>query len=256
MKGKMYCINLYEREDRYNTMKKQFTRISLDVEFVRNHKHPRGGRYGCFDSHIQCFRDAQNNNLDYFIIFEDDNLLYDNAIENINKAVEYIKNNDDIDMIFLHNRLLLWCKEMRYDKKKQGLYRCNCLGNSCILFTRPFVSRVLNSYMYFIENTHIDSYLCCLTRQGQGTAFIPDNSNLVTYSFPSASDNDNWGILIMDILKNYVFPHSTTAERMMNDFVFFICKRGGLTNTLWKLFLEWCLSNEIKYVESFLNKKL
>jgi len=59
MKFKIYCINLYEREDRYNIVKEQFNKYKLDVHFIRNYKHKLGGRYGCFDSHIQCLKDAK-----------------------------------------------------------------------------------------------------------------------------------------------------------------------------------------------------
>lgn len=58
MKNKIFCINLFERKDKYNFMKKQFKNLNLKVKFIINKKHIKGGRFGCFKSHIQCVKKA------------------------------------------------------------------------------------------------------------------------------------------------------------------------------------------------------
>ena len=81
-KFKIYCINLYERDDRYKKMKKQFDNLNMNVQFIRNYKHARGGKYGCFSSHIQAIKDAYSNNLDYCLIIEDDVIITAGTILN------------------------------------------------------------------------------------------------------------------------------------------------------------------------------
>ncbi len=104
MKFKIYCINLYERKDRYKFMKNEFNKYNLKVHFIRNYKHKLGGRYGCFDSHIQCLKNAKKHNLDMCLIFEDDIKLYDNCIINIQKCIEFLKNNKNYEIIYANGR--------------------------------------------------------------------------------------------------------------------------------------------------------
>ena len=93
---KIFCINLIEREDRYNFMKIQFEKIhNYPIEFVRNNKHIKGGRYGCFESHIQCIKMALKQNLDYCLVLEDDCVLAENFIEK----------RDDRSFKFLYERV-------------------------------------------------------------------------------------------------------------------------------------------------------
>jgi len=220
LKGKMYCINLLEREDRYNAMIQQFKRFDLEVEFFRTHKHPKGGMYGCFDSHIHCLKDARKNDLDYCIIFEDDNIFYDNADIKLKHAIECVEKYHDIDMIFLHNRHLWWCKK---DINKKGLFKCFNCGNSCILYSKKMIHRVLETYKDYIGRYHMDIYLWKITFEDT-TSYIPELNKLVTYTAPSKSDNDPWDLLILEYFRLYIFPYSTVFEPILNFIVFNLCK--------------------------------
>lgn len=100
LKFKMYCINLYEREDRYKYMKNQFKKHKLKVKFIRNYKHKFGGKIGCFESHIQCIKDAKENNVDICLIFKDDVELVKNCKEIIYKCIKFINSNKNTKLLF------------------------------------------------------------------------------------------------------------------------------------------------------------
>ena len=65
---KAICINLKERDDRMENAQKEFDKVGLGqmVEFLRVDRHPRGGSYGCFDSHRRAVREAQATSLQSF----------------------------------------------------------------------------------------------------------------------------------------------------------------------------------------------
>lgn len=183
MKYQYYCINLFERQDRYEKMVKVFNENGLEVKFIRNSKHPKGGIYGCFDSHIQCIKDAYNNNLDYCIVFEDDNNIYPNCKDNIKIAEDFYKNNPNTEYIVLHDRSL--CQV--YEKLTDNIYECSCMGTSCIFLTKPFIKKILDSYEYVIEHKiHYDCYLYLLCKKQHV------NIKFITHSFSSKSDNESW----------------------------------------------------------------
>jgi GR25 family glycosyltransferase involved in LPS biosynthesis len=52
----VYCINLKERLDRKKHVEKEFSKIDIqptDVIFLDFYRHKKGGRYGCYDSHMK-----------------------------------------------------------------------------------------------------------------------------------------------------------------------------------------------------------
>lgn len=69
---KIYCINLDERNDRWEESKKEFKKMNISnvkrISAIKNEK----GHLGCRDSHIEVIKDAKKNNYDKILIFEDD----------------------------------------------------------------------------------------------------------------------------------------------------------------------------------------
>jgi hypothetical protein len=66
------CINLLEREDRYQKVKAVFDSLNMPVKFHRVNRHPNGGVEGCYTSHIQVITSAYERGLNNVLIFEDD----------------------------------------------------------------------------------------------------------------------------------------------------------------------------------------
>lgn len=102
----IYCINLLSRDDRYNHAKNIFEKYNIPVKFHRVKKDSNTKR-GCFTSHIEVINKAYNQNCKYCVIFEDD--IRPNCIESIDKAINFIKNNNDQwDILYLGGHSNLW----------------------------------------------------------------------------------------------------------------------------------------------------
>lgn len=72
---KLVCINLVNRTDKRDYVKKVFRTMQVQVDFFDAQKHPKGGRYGCFHSHISVISEAYNNGYERLVVFEDDIML-------------------------------------------------------------------------------------------------------------------------------------------------------------------------------------
>src|SRR6516162_4652558 len=74
MKIKSYCISLKENEHERQRCQQIFNQHQLDVEFKIVERSPKGGVYGCFESHIQTIKDGLKylDKYDYLFIMEDD----------------------------------------------------------------------------------------------------------------------------------------------------------------------------------------
>ena len=53
---KIYCINLYECEDRYNHIQNISKKYNMNVQFYRTHRNKNGAE-GCFNSHIEIIKE-------------------------------------------------------------------------------------------------------------------------------------------------------------------------------------------------------
>jgi len=104
MKG--YYINLEKREDRRNHMennikKKSFFSKIERVDAVWN----KNGGIGCGLSHIKCLNKLKLENENYYMIIEDDFIIFnDDAFKNFENEFEKIKDLDNWDVIVLTPR--------------------------------------------------------------------------------------------------------------------------------------------------------
>jgi hypothetical protein len=75
MKLKSYCISLKENEKERQRCQDIFNHYNLNVEFHIVERSPKGGVYGCFESHINTIKKGLqylNKHDDYLFIMEDD----------------------------------------------------------------------------------------------------------------------------------------------------------------------------------------
>ena len=87
---KIYCINLDSRQDRWEQVQQEFDKVGIRNKVQRisavtkedaikksQYKLKRDipGQYACCLSHYKCLQDAMNNDLDSYLIFEDDMIL-------------------------------------------------------------------------------------------------------------------------------------------------------------------------------------
>src|SRR5438132_2982786 len=136
MQKENYCINIYERQDNYISAKKQFKKHNIDVNFIRNHKHSKGGRYGCFDSHIQCVKDGYNKGLDYIVVFEDDFKIkgdYNEIIENCERLMRH----ENVEIIYLQSHGVLYLTN-----ENTHFYGGKSSGTLNLIITRQMMKKI------------------------------------------------------------------------------------------------------------------
>jgi GR25 family glycosyltransferase involved in LPS biosynthesis len=150
MEYPIYCINLKERLDRKKHVKKEFKKIDIqptDVIFLDFYRHKKGGKYGCYDSHMKVWNDFYMNHPDkeMCIIFEDDFELTEDSKLYLKKAFSFTeKNKDKVDILFLHDNFI----EYNNNHDKRDI--------SNIYFTRGYG---FLAHVYIVTRKYIKSIL-------------------------------------------------------------------------------------------------
>lgn len=153
----IYCINLVSRLDRYQIMKQFEKNENIKLTFYRPEKDPRGGRIGCFISHINVIKMAYDKGHKNILIFEDDIIITPsyNTVD-YDEIVEFIKTNKwdilnlspcflDINVFYNHNE---------YKNIASGPA---FFGSSYIL-NRKSMKDILDNYHKYIQDYQIDSF--------------------------------------------------------------------------------------------------
>jgi GR25 family glycosyltransferase involved in LPS biosynthesis len=101
---RVICINLSSRQDKKQSVSKVFKSLNIPVQFYTAQPQPlKGGRYGCFHSHISVIKKAYDDGLDNILIFEDDVVpspTYNEA--SVRKAISFLETNKDhVDILQL-----------------------------------------------------------------------------------------------------------------------------------------------------------
>jgi GR25 family glycosyltransferase involved in LPS biosynthesis len=88
------CISLEGNTDRQNRVTKVFESLNIHPRFSIAKKNPRGGRVGCFESHIDVIQEAYNKGSQTVLIFEDDVILTPGYNETLlNVATTFMQKN-------------------------------------------------------------------------------------------------------------------------------------------------------------------
>jgi len=146
------CINLYERPDRYKSCRTEFEKLDiLDlVYFYRTHKNITSGRKGCYESHLELYKKAVKEDLEYMLIFEDDFKVNPNYEENkdiIYKNIKKLLNDENVSWsrISLMDTLHISDYTEVYPLKKKTF--SETIKNGGIYF-----ANFTNAKCYFIKN--------------------------------------------------------------------------------------------------------
>lgn len=160
----IYCINLEHRKDRKEHSMNQFKQIGISpnrVKYPHFMKDPRGGIYGCFDSHMKIWNDFFVNypNKNYALVFEDDFVAPSNAKTIIKNAIKFIDNNyDKIDILFLHNM----CVDLENTINNE-VFTCGYGACTHAYFvTRHYIKSIIDKHGKLPEpnGRHIDIEIC------------------------------------------------------------------------------------------------
>jgi GR25 family glycosyltransferase involved in LPS biosynthesis len=110
--GKIYCINLDKRLDRWEESQKEFQKINIEVERysafdgnkIKNVENlfvghfEKAGQFGCLISHLNIIKKAKESKIPSVVILEDDVVFCDNFNQEFNLSM--IEMPKDWDMIF------------------------------------------------------------------------------------------------------------------------------------------------------------
>lgn len=183
----VFCINLIDREDRYQHALSQFSKTQLDVNFLRVSRHHLGGRYGCFDSHIQCITNAYNSNVDYVMIFEDDICFMDNYKQKIQSIWDFLLSDrakQNNGLIYTQRRAGV----LNLVKKIDSLsYYGQMYGGTCYIANKVSMKKIIENYHTSINNCQIDIFYFNLF---SSTCIILIDP--LCGVAPFDSDNDSW----------------------------------------------------------------
>jgi len=140
---RIVCINLRERDDRYEVCKKRFAKVGLkdeDVQFLRVDRHPKGGRYGCSDSHRTVLQQAYDDGLNSVLIFEDDVEFREGWEKAVEEAKTFLDSGIKYDALMLGPELK-WVEEKPFPK----IWRVKCIHAHAYVVSREgmksFISR-------------------------------------------------------------------------------------------------------------------
>ena len=145
------CINLLERNDRYQKTILEFKKGQFldNVHFFRVNKHLKGGRYGCFDSHLKVYKNAVEKNHPYALIFEDDFYLNAKTMsKTIKLTMKCIADNPDFYKISLQNSGTAKAKTISH-----GIYDADFFFTRCYVISKQAMVEAL---MKGITRNHID----------------------------------------------------------------------------------------------------
>ena len=158
--GVIKCINLKSRDDRYEYCQKLFKKLDIPVSFHRVDKHPKGGTYGCFESHLQIIRQAYTSGAETCIIFEDDiepSPYYN--LKLINQAIDFMKSNHDWELFYLGPVPEVLKHKTKHISK--NIYKLHSICTHAYVIHRRLMEKMINmpfvdvpiDYVY-LYNTH------------------------------------------------------------------------------------------------------
>lgn len=99
---KIYCINLDNRRDRWESAIQQFSEIGI-LDYVLRvpaivHRDPR---VGCRDSHMLCIKDAIENDFKNILILEDDVQFLPYKTDTLTEIIRFLSKDTYWDLCYL-----------------------------------------------------------------------------------------------------------------------------------------------------------
>ena len=154
---KFFLINLVERPDRLETVKQELSKLGIKKIFApKFYKHPKGGRAGCIDSHMQIWNHKRLDDDDTVIIFEDD-IQY--SLDNPKifwkrlKEAEALLNSDMCEIVNLSGQILSYKTRLsRHFFKGVNITAASYVSKGHILKSLP-------DRLYSLERSHIDTMM-------------------------------------------------------------------------------------------------
>jgi len=191
--GHIRCINLTSREDRYRDSKKVFTKHNIPVNYYRTTKHPRGGEWGCFESHINIITQAYNEGAERVLIFEDDVTATEHLNPtNLAKAIKFME-REKWDIFYLGALPNIKMKTA-HRTKYPDIYKLRGICTHAYIVNRPAMKRLIGleyngvpiDYYYIHNFNRCYAFYPTMFLQGLSSSDIQDGGNWwSSYASPS-----------------------------------------------------------------------
>lgn len=159
------CINLNSRPDRRESTQSIYNQLNIPGRFHTVTKHPKGGSYGCFDSHIQVIREAYNKGSQNILIFEDDvKVTPTYTTEQLKKCVKFMKHNTEWDIFYLGYIITPIHYGSLYEFMKapfveEHVIEFKPLAAHSYCLNRRSMKHILDNYTRYIETVPYDVFL-------------------------------------------------------------------------------------------------
>ena len=88
------CISCKDSTKRRENADKIFKKYKIPARYYIVEKHPNGSNHGCFESHINIFKEAYDKGHKKILIFEDDIVVSSSLTkQNVSECIKFIKEN-------------------------------------------------------------------------------------------------------------------------------------------------------------------
>lgn len=100
---RIYCITLKGRDDRRETVQRQFARVGITdrVRYMVVEKHPTHSEQGIYESHLRCLRDGLEAGANRMMVFEDDVIFEGFDRQRFRQGLTYLEEHPDWSLFFL-----------------------------------------------------------------------------------------------------------------------------------------------------------
>ncbi len=199
-------INVKDRNDRKQHSVQQCKRLGIkDIHWFHPIKHPNGGAYGCYESHIavwkQCFQENPTSN--FYFICEDDIQVNSVDCKSILRiAVKFMnKNYKQIDMFHLHDYCVYQSDKLNNDLFSLGQGQCM----HAYFISREYIKKIIDNIPP-ADGTHIDYAMSFFDNHGLYTnrQFYTREIGLIQANIQS----DNVNTMIDKIARPFLDVHN------------------------------------------------
>lgn len=199
----VWCICLEENKARYKSSLAEFRKVGLGdrVRYHRPKRDPRGGRVGCWLSHVACLKKSLRRKQPYVLVFEDDVTFVDGWREQIPVIRRFLAEEPRWD-IFRIGALF----EGLYGKSHSNseVWRARSLGNHGYFMSTDCIMTLLRDPVMMSPEVHPDLHI----DQYWGSLDLRDYSltSPICYQRGDLLTDNDWNIWGQGLVQNeYVY---------------------------------------------------
>mmetsp|Transcript_48519 Transcript_48519/g.139330 ORF Transcript_48519/g.139330 Transcript_48519/m.139330 type:complete len:271 (+) Transcript_48519:64-876(+) len=232
------CINLSERDDRYNLIRDQFEDIGVGdrVHWHRPHRHQESGRIGCFESHLAVFEAALEKGAPFAVIVEDDVCFSSRWEDAFQRLLALVDSGISWNHASLHNS----GGEVRLVRRgdatdlPQGVLRAAFYFTKCYAITRQAMERAVRRG---VTRAHVDVALA-VANWGKGFIIRPAGVLDVPSRSDKAPDEAGWSPWLAGRMHGYSHVPGVIADRWKTGVLPLVMSAEGMEYIAWRKFMQ------------------